>query len=89
MKALALVLMVSACAPAPAPALHMGVTPVCQGCLAPYPQMRWSMTIYEVGTRRFVMQFKNVYVDQSECQRAGMEFGNPDIYAVCRPLPNA
>lgn len=87
MKALALVLMVSACSIPPV--LTVARQPVCPGCMEPYPQMHWSLALYRVGTHQLVLALKDVYPDEVACHEAGWGLENPDIYPVCRPLPNA
>lgn len=87
MKALAALLLLSACA---APPLQLGTVPRCPGCLPAYANIGpWSMSVYEVGTRRLVLTCAGVWQTQAECQDAGMSLGNPDVYAVCRPEGDA
>lgn len=84
-RRLVLLLTLGACASHPKPVLHVGAVPVCAGCLEPYPQVRWSMSVDEVGTRRVLLPSVVIYPSQGDCQTAGASLGNPDAYAVCRP----
>lgn len=88
MKPLLLIIALSACA-SPPPAPHIAHIPVSPGYLPPYAQMQWSMSVYEFGTSDLIMRNVGVFDSQQDCQIVGASLGNSNVYAVCRPLPNA
>lgn len=88
MKPLALLLALSACA-SPAPISRIGSIPVSPGYLPAYDPLQWSMSIYDAATSRMLLVRVAVFPSEEDCEAEGETLRNPDVYAVCRPVPNA